>query len=104
MASRNERKKRAKARHRELEQAVQAAFRQEAARAKEPKPLGTDCASLDERFPERYQRKEPKLTFGTVTIARGKRKVIAATETPTFGELRRDADLPYGQRRKRWIG
>lgn len=116
MASRNERKRKARERAAMLERAVQEAFRLEAARCK---PATVTAYSTDrtrtvqvvdtcEAIPdERYKRAEPVMRFGSKLNAKGKAQFKAAVEPPSFGPLtqcpRRDKGLERGQRKRRWI-
>jgi len=100
MATRNERKRRAKARNEALEKAVQAAFRDDAERKRtgppplvEQFPVNTHAVGA-QRIAERA---------GKVLNSRGKRKLISGAENP-FGPLRHDGNASgYGQLRKKMV-
>lgn len=101
MASRNERKRKAKAKRKALERAVQEAFRLEAERKRNNVP------PLETVYPVKFGgvAGSQRLTEreGKVLASRGKRK-FAASEPKPFEPLRHDDNASgYGQLRKRYI-
>lgn len=102
MASRNERKRKAKAKREALERAVQEAFRLEAERKRNNAAL-----PLETVYPVKFGgvAGSQRLTErdGKVLSSRGKRK-FAASEPKPFEPLRHDDNASgYGQLRKRYI-
>ena len=99
MATRNERRRKAKAKREALEKAVQAAFRLESERKRTPPSSGEPLVTNTHAAGAQRIRE----SVGRVSNSRGKRKLISGAEN-VFDPLRHDGNVSgYGQLRKRMI-